>query len=164
MVKIKRTKTVEFPAGIDDGMQMTSQGNGNEERNGGRSGDLLIYVSVRPHAIFERDGKDLYCDVTLTFAEAALGADIKIPTLEGEVDYKIPEGTQTGTRFTLKQKGVADVYGRSGKGNLYVTANVETPRNLSEEQKKLLREFANSLENDSQSKKGGFFGRFKKKN
>lgn len=163
MVKIKRTKSVEFPAGIDDGMQLTSQGNGNEGRNGGRSGDLLIYVSVRPHAIFERDGKDLYCDVSLSFTEAALGAEIKIPTLEGEVEYKIPEGTQTGTRFTLKQKGIADVYGRGPKGNLYVTANVETPRNLNEEQKKLLRELANSLENDTQSKKGGFFGRFKKR-
>ena len=137
---------------------------GNEGRNGGRNGDLLIDISVRPHAIFERDGKDLYCDVNLSFAEAALGADIKIPTLEGEVDYKIPEGTQAGTVFTIKQKGIADVYGRGPKGNLYVKANIETPKNLTEEQKKLLRQFSESIgEGGSSKKSGGFFGRFKKR-
>lgn len=163
MIRIKRTEKIEIPAGIDDRMSVTVRGLGNEGKNGGRAGDLIVQVSVRPHAIFERDGKDLYCDVSLSFAEAALGATIKIPTLDGEIDYNIPEGTQTDTIFTIKGKGVADVYGRSSKGNLYVKAVVETPRNLTEEQKELLRTFAGSYKEKDSSKKNGFFGRFKKR-
>ena len=163
MIRIKRTEKIEIPAGIDDRMSVTVRGLGNEGKNGGRAGDLIVTVSVRPHAIFERDGKDLYCDVSLSFAEAALGATIKIPTLDGEIEYEIPEGTQTDTIFTIKQRGVADVYGRSSKGNLYVKAVVETPRNLTEEQKELLRTFAGSYKEKDTSKKNGFFGRFKKR-
>lgn len=163
MIRIKKTYPVDVPKGIDDGMSFTIRGLGNEGKNGGIAGDLVVQVSVRPHAIFERDGKDLYCDVSLTFAEAALGAKIKIPTLEGEVEYDIPEGTQTGTMFTIKQKGIVDVYGRGSKGNLYVRAVVDTPRNLTEEQKKILREFAQSCGDKSQQKKGSFFDRFKKR-
>lgn len=163
MIRIKKSYPVDVPAGIDDGMSFTIRGLGNEGKNGGIAGDLVVQVSVRPHAIFERDGKDLYCDVSLSFAEAALGAKIKIPTLDGEVEYDIPEGTQTGTQFTIKQKGIVDVYGRGSRGNLYVRAVVDTPKNLTEEQKKLLREFADSCGEKSYSKKSSFFDRFKKR-
>ena len=145
MVRVKRSQTVDIPAGIDEGMAFTLRGEGSEGRNGGRAGDLVVEVSVRPHPIFERDGRDLYCDVSLSFADVALGAEIKIPTLEGEIDYTIPEGTQTGTVFTVKQKGIVDVHGRAPKGNLYVKVNVETPRNLTKEQKELLQSFASTF-------------------
>ena len=159
--KINKKLTVTIPAGIDDGERSAIRGQGNEGRNGGPNGDLIIHVSVRPHAIFERDGYDIYCEVPLTFAEAALGATIKIPTLEGEMDYEIPEGTQTGTVFTIKGKGITAVNSRS-KGNLYVKVVVETPKSMNAEQKKLLRAFADSLGEKNFAKKSSFFSKFKK--
>jgi molecular chaperone DnaJ len=161
-VRINKKLEVSIPAGIDDGQRIAFRSQGDEGRNGGVAGDLVVSVSVRPHPIFERDGNDIYCEVPITFAEAALGAKIKIPTLEGMVDYDIPEGTQTGTVFTLKQKGVTNVNGRS-KGNLYATVVVETPKNLTEEQKDLLRKFESRTEEKNFSKKSGFFSRFKNK-
>lgn len=160
-VRITKKLDVTIPAGIDDGQRIALRSQGDEGRNGGVAGDLIISVSVRPHPIFERDGNDLYCDVPITFTEAALGAKIKIPTLDGSVDYDIPEGTQTGTVFTLKQKGVTNVNGRS-RGNLYATVVVETPKNLTEEQKDLLRKFDSKAEERNFTKKSGFFSRFKK--
>ena len=160
-VKINKKLEVSIPAGIDDGQRIALRGQGNEGRNGGPAGDLIIQVSVRPHAVFERDGNDLYCEIPITFAEAALGAKIKIPTLEGEIEYDIPEGTQTGTVFTIKQKGINAVNSRS-KGHLYVKVVVETPSGLNSEQKKLLRQFADSLGEKNSSKKNSFFSKFKK--
>ena len=160
-VKINKKLEVTIPAGIDDGQRIALRGQGNEGRNGGPAGDLIIQVSVRPHAIFERDGNDLYCEVPITFAEAALGAKIKIPTLEGEIEYDIPEGTQTGTVFTIKQKGINSVNSRS-RGNLYVKVVVETPKSLNSEQKKLLRSFADSCGEKNFTKKSSFFSKFKK--
>ena len=160
-VKINKKLEVSIPAGIDDGQRIALRGQGNEGRNGGPAGDLIIQVSVRPHAVFERDGNDLYCEIPITFAEAALGAKIKIPTLEGEIEYDIPEGTQTGTVFTIKQKGINAVNSRS-KGHLYVKVVVETPKGLSSEQKKLLRQLADSLGEKNFSKKSSFFSKFKK--
>ena len=160
-VKVTKTLDVTIPAGIDDGQRIALSGQGSTGRNGGRSGDLIIQVAVRPHAIFERDGNDLYCEVPITFAEAALGATIKIPTLEGQIDYTIPEGTQTGTEFTIKQKGVTSVNSRT-KGNLYATVVVETPKGLNEEQKKLLRQFGDALGEKNFTKKSSFFSKFKK--
>ncbi len=160
-VKITKKLEVTIPAGIDDGQRIALRDQGNEGRNGGPNGDLIIQVSVRPHAIFERDGNDIYCEVPVTFAEAALGATIKIPTLDGQMDYEIPEGTQTGTVFTIKQKGINAVNSRS-RGNLYVKVVVETPKNLSAEQKKLLRQFADSLGEKNSTKKTSFFSKFKK--
>ena len=160
-VKINKKLDVSIPAGIDDGQRIALRGQGNEGRNGGPAGDLIIQVSVRPHAVFERDGNDLYCEIPITFAEAALGAKIKIPTLEGEIEYDIPEGTQTGTVFTIKQKGINAVNSRS-RGHLYVKVVVETPKGLSSEQKKLLRQLADSLGEKNFSKKSSFFSKFKK--
>ncbi|MBO5313519.1 MAG: molecular chaperone DnaJ [Clostridia bacterium] len=161
LVKITKKLEVTIPAGIDDGQRIALRSQGNEGRNGGAAGDLIIQVSVRPHAIFERDGYDIYCEVPITFAEAALGAKIKIPTLEGQMDYDIPEGTQTGTMFTIKQKGITAVNSRT-RGNLYVRVVVETPKNLNEEQKKILRSFGESCGEKNFSKKSSFFSKFKK--
>ncbi len=160
-VKINKKLEVSIPAGIDNGQRIALRGQGNEGRNGGPAGDLIIQVSVRPHPVFERDGNDLYCEIPITFAEAALGAKIKIPTLEGEIEYDVPESTQTGTVFTIKQKGITMVNSRS-RGHLYVKVVVETPKSLSAEQKKLLRQFADSLGEKNSAKKSSFFSKFKK--
>ncbi len=161
MVKVNKKLEVSIPAGIDDGQRVVLRSQGHEGRNGGYAGDLIIQVSVRPHPVFERDGFDLYCDVPITFYEAALGAKIKIPTLEGEIELDIPEGTQTGTVFTVKQKGITMINSK-GKGNLYVKVVVETPRALSADQKKLMQKFAESCGEKNFTKKSGFFKKFKK--
>ena len=161
LVKVTKKLDVSIPAGIDDGQRIALRSQGNEGRNGGPAGDLVIEVSVRPHAVFERDGLDLYCEVPITYAEAGLGATIKIPTLEGTLDYIIPEGTQTGTTFTLRNKGVTAVNSKT-RGHLYAKVVIETPKGLNEEQKKLLRQFGESLGDKNLSKKTRFFDRFKK--
>ena len=158
-VKTPKKLEVNIPAGIDDGQRIALRGQGNDGLNGGPAGDLNIIVSVRPHAVFEREGYDLYCEVPITYTEATLGAEIEIPTLEGKEKYTVPEGTQTGTTFTLKQKGIKYVNGK-GRGNLYVTVNVEVPKNLSEEQKELLRRFADSCGENNYTKRTKFFKRF----
>jgi len=162
MIRIKKTVEANIPAGVDDGTRIALRGQGNEGRNGGLAGDLIVQISVRPHAIFERDGRDLYCDVPITFTEATLGATIKIPTLEGDVEYNIPEGTQTGTVFNIKQKGVTEVNSKV-KGNLYAKVVVETPKNLTEDQKKILRQFAESCQEKNFTKRSSFFNLFRKK-
>lgn len=160
-VRINKTHTVDVPAGINEGQRIVLRGQGHEGKNGGYAGDLIVQISMRPHHIFERDGYDLYCEVPITFAEAALGATIEIPTLEGKVDLKIPDGTQTGTVFTIKQKGIVMVNSNK-KGNLYVKVTIETPKNLNSEQKKLMEKFAESCAEKNFSKKSGFFKKFKK--
>ena len=163
-VKLPKKFNVNVPNGIDDGQHFTVKGQGDCGRNGGVNGDVVVQVSVRPHPIFERDGRDLYCEVPITFAEAALGATIKIPVLEEdgtkEIEYKIPESTQTGTMFTIKQKGIA--IGNSRRGDLYARVVVETPKGLNEEQKKLLRQFGDSCGEKNFSRKSKFFSKFKK--
>ena len=161
LVKVTKKLDVSIPAGIDDGQRIVLRAQGHAGRNGGPSGDLVIEVSVRPHAIFEREGMDLYCEVPITFAEAALGAKISIPTMEGTVEYDMPDGTQTGTVFTIKGKGVPSVNTKQ-KGNIYAKVVVETPKNLSEDQKKKIRAFGESLGEKNLAKKTSFFSRFKK--
>lgn len=158
-VKVTKKLDVNIPAGIDDGRVVALRGQGSDGRNGGPAGDLNIIVSVRPHAVFERDGYDIYCEVPITYAEATLGAEIEIPTLEGKQKYTIPEGTQTGTTFTLKQKGVQYVNSKN-RGNLYVTVVVEVPKNLNAEQKDILRRFAESCGENNHSKRTKFFKKF----
>jgi len=154
---VKNTKKLEvtIPAGIDDGQKVAIRGQGDSGRNGGPDGDLIIGVSVRPHPIFEREGYNIYCEVPITFAEAALGADIEIPTLEGKEIYKIPEGTQHGKQFTLKGKGIPYVNSKN-RGDLIFAVSIETPRGLSDEQKELLRKFANSLGEKNNTKRTSF--------
>ncbi len=139
-VKVQKKLDVTIPAGIDNGERIGAQGQGNTGRNGGPNGDLIIVITVKPHNIFERDGYNLYCEVPITFAEAALGAEIDVPTLEGKEKYSIPEGTQTGTSFTMRGKGIKYL-NSSKKGDLIFNVVVETPKNLSARQKQLLQEF-----------------------
>jgi molecular chaperone DnaJ len=140
--KVRKNKTIEvnIPQGIDHGQTIQISGGGEPGEKGGPNGDLLITVRVQNHPVFERDGNDVYIDVPITFVQAALGATLKVPTLDGMVDLDIPEGTQTGTRFRMRNKGVPYMRG-SGRGNQYVTVNVEVPKNLSSKQKEILREF-----------------------
>ena len=154
---VKNTKKLEvtIPAGIDDGQKVAIRSQGDCGRNGGSTGDLIISVSVRPHPIFERNGYNIYCEVPITFAEAALGAQIQIPTLEGKETYTIPEGTQFGTTFTLKGRGIPYVNSK-GRGDLIFAVAIETPKGLSGEQKELLRKFADSLGEKNNTKKSGF--------
>ena len=141
--RIRRNKTisVNIPAGIDDGQTIQLRGEGHVGPNGGPAGDLLVTVSVRAHALFERDGSSVLLELPISFAQAALGAELEVPTLDGKVKYNIPEGTQTGSIFRLRGKGIPYING-SGRGDQFVTVTVETPRNLTREQKELLREFA----------------------
>ena len=140
---------------------MRVSGQGNEGRNGGSAGDLLVAISVRPHQIFERDGTTLFCEVPITFVEATLGAEIEVPTLTGTTKVTIPEGTQTGTRFTVKGEGIVST--RNGrKGDLIFEVGVEVPKNLNEKQKALLRSFAEEAGQKNYQKKQSFFKKFKK--
>ena len=153
------TKTLEvsIPAGIDDGQRITLRGMGNSGKNGGPSGDLYIAVQVQKHKVFTRDGFNIYCEVPITFPEAALGAEIRIPTLEGEpIAYNIPEGTQTGTTFTLKSKGIPYIGGK-GRGDLIFKVIVEVPKGMNETQKEALRKFADACGKSNYAKKEKFF-------
>ena len=143
--RIKRNKTLEvkIPAGIDNGMRIRSTGNGEPGTNGGPSGDLYVEIHIKPHAVFQREGDDLHCEMPISFAKAALGGEIEVPTLTGKVSFTVPEGTQTGKTFRLKGKGIKGV--RSGyTGDLFCHVVVETPVKLTDKQKDLLREFDRS--------------------
>ena len=158
-VKINKKLAVNIPAGIDDGERIALRSQGCDGRNGGPAGDLIISVSVKPHPIFERDGYNLYCEVPITVAEATLGAEIDVPTLEGNQKFTIPEGTQGGTRFTLKQKGVPYVNNSGRRGDIIFTVNIEIPRGLNEKQREKMREFADACGENNYSKRTGFFKR-----
>lgn len=140
-VRKRRKINVKIPAGIDDGQQLRVPSQGEPGVNGGPAGDLYIVFHVRSHEFFERDGDDVYCEMPITFVQAALGDEIEVPTLHGKVRLKIPAGTQTGTKFRLRDKGIPNVHGR-GKGDQHVLIRIVTPTKLSEKQKDLLREFA----------------------
>ena len=158
-VKVNKKLAVNIPAGINEGERIVLRGEGSDGRNGGPSGDLVISVTVKPHKIFTRDGYNIYCDVPITVAEATLGAEIEIPTLEGNQKYTIPEGTQPGTQFTLRGKGVPFVNSPSRRGDLIFTAVVEIPKGLGEKQKEHMRAFAESCGESNYSKKSSFFKR-----
>lgn len=158
-IKINKKLAVSIPAGIDDGERIAIRAQGCDGRNGGPAGDLIISVMVKPHRIFERDGYNLYCEVPITVAEATLGAEIDVPTLEGNQKFNIPEGTQPGTRFTLRQKGVPYVNNSGRRGDIIFTVNIEVPKGLNEKQKEKMREFADACGENNYSKKSGFFKR-----
>ena len=146
MGKIRRQHklSVDIPAGIDDGQTFAVSGAGNAGTNGGPAGDLLVTVLVRPHARFERDGTSVLLEQDISYAQAVLGADVEVPTLDGKVKLNIPEGTQSGTTFRLRGKGIPYVRG-SGRGDQFVTVNIKVPKNLTGSQKELLRQFAASM-------------------
>lgn len=157
---IKATKklTVTIPAGIDDGQGIALRGEGCDGRNGGPAGDLQITCNVRPHAFFERDGYDIYCDIPVNFVDLALGATIQVPTIDGNEKLEIPDGTQTGTTFTLRGKGI-QVVNSSRRGNMYITVVAETPRSLNKKQKEMLEKFRDSFDSSNHPK----WDKFKKK-
>ncbi|HCY62257.1 MAG TPA: molecular chaperone DnaJ [Oxalobacteraceae bacterium] len=139
--RIKRNKTLEvkIPAGIDDGMRIRSSGNGEPGMNGGPPGDLYVEIHIKQHSVFQRDGDDLHCEIPISFAKAALGGEVEVPTLSGKASFTLPEGTQTGKTFRLRGKGIKGV--RSGyPGDLFCHVVIETPVKLTEKQKDLLRE------------------------
>ena len=139
-VRVSKRRTIKVPAGIDNGQVLTIRGQGGLGERGGPAGDLLIVITVRPHRLFKRRDDNLYIEMPLTFTQAALGAELDIPTLEKPVKYRFPEGTQPGQVFTLRGQGVTHLRG-GGKGDLYVTAVVDIPKKLTEKQKELLRQF-----------------------
>ncbi len=148
--KLKRQKTLEvkIPGGINEGMRIRSAGNGEPGTNGGPAGDLYIEIRIKDHDIFERDGDDLHCTVPVSFTTVALGGSIEVPTLAGQAEIELPEGTQHGKTFRLRGKGIKGLRS-SYPGDLYAHVSVETPVKLTEHQRKLLKEFDESL------KKGG---------
>jgi molecular chaperone DnaJ len=164
--RIRRSKklSVKIPAGVDNGDRVRLSGEGEAGRNGGPAGDLYVEVQVRDHKIFERDGENLSCEVPLSYATAVLGGTVIVPTLEGNVSLKIPPETQSGKVFRLRDKGVKPVRG-GPRGDLYCKVMVETPVNLTSEQRALLRKFDESLRSDNSDhtpREEGFFEGVKK--
>lgn len=161
-VKRRKKIKVTIPAGIDHGQQIRVSGQGEAGVNGGPAGDLYIVFSVRQSDKFERDGDDIYYELKITFAQAALGDEIEVPTVQGKVKMKIPAGTQSGERFRLKNKGIKNVQGY-GTGDQHVIVKVVTPSKMTEKQKELLREFA-SISGDIPEEQGSsLFDKIKKK-
>jgi len=161
--KVKKRKkiSVKIPAGVDDGQQLRVAGQGEPGINGGPAGDLFVVFHVKEHEFFERDGDDVYCEVPLTFVQAALGDEVQVPTLHGKVNLKIPAGTQTGTRFRLKGKGIKNVRGY-GQGDQHIVVRVVTPRKLNDKQKQLLKEFAEAGGGTIDDHEESFFAKMKR--
>ncbi|MDR1892583.1 MAG: molecular chaperone DnaJ [Oscillospiraceae bacterium] len=160
--RVRRTHSqdVNIPAGIDDGQILNVRGSGDTGQNGGPNGDLHIHVSVRPHPIFERDGYDVHCEIPITFAQAALGAEIAVPTLDGQKKIAVHEGAQPGDVLKLKGNGIKRLHSEE-KGNQYIHLMLEVPRNLSDRQKTLLREFDAATDEKNYKKRKGFFDKLK---
>ncbi len=158
-VRVNKTFEVTIPAGIDNGQSIRKSGLGEPGLNGGPNGDLYITITIKSDPFFSRQGFDVYCSVPISYAQAALGAELEIQTIDGPVKYSITEGTQTGARFRLRGKGIPVLHRDGQRGDQYVTVNVEVPKHLNEEQKRLLKAFADSLGEDTRStgKKKSFF-------
>ena len=161
--KVRRTQKVKvkIPAGIDAGQSVRARGEGCVGYNGGPAGDLLVEIYIKRHPIFERDGIDVYCEVPITFTQAALGAQIEVPTLDGKTTFEIPEGTQTGRQFALGGRGIPQVGNPKRRGNQYFNVVVETPTKLTKEQKELLRQLDDTLDGKSSPKRKKFFDTLK---
>lgn len=153
-----RKININIPAGIDDGQAISLRGEGDCGKKGGPNGDLFVVVSVQPHKKFTRRGFDILETVKVTYSKMVLGGRIKVPTLESEVEFEIPEGTQPGTKFKIKEQGIQNIHGR-GRGNLEFTVEVDIPRKLTDEQRRVVNELAELLGDDVSSKKKGFFGK-----
>lgn len=159
-VRARRELEIEIPAGIEDGTRLRLPGQGEPSRDGGPPGDLYVDVMVKPHSFFHREDNDIYCEVPISFAQAALGAEIEVPTLTGRAPLKVPRGTPSGTLLRLKGLGVTDVHGR-GRGDQVVRVVVHVPTKLTKRQEELLREFE-QIEKEQSSRKNlweRFFGK-----
>ena len=155
----ERTLTVNIPAGVEDGTRIRLSGEGEAGMRGGPSGDLYIFLSLQPHAFFQRDGSDLFCRVPISMVTAALGAEITVPTIDGgEAKVKIPEGTQSGKQFRIRAKGMP-VLRSKDVGDLFIQALVETPQNLTRRQRELLGEFERESSNKTNPEASGFFSK-----
>ena len=152
---------VNVPAGIDHGQTVRLRGEGNVGANGGPNGDLMVDVYIRQHPIFEREGVHVYCEVPITFTQAALGAEIEVPTLDGKIKFDIPEGTQTGKMFSMSGRGIPSINNPKRRGDHRFTVVVETPTKLSKEQKELLRKLDETMDKKSNPKRNKFFDTIK---
>ena len=159
-VRKSRKITIHIPQGIDEGQTISLRGEGEPGLKGGPNGDLFVTVRVKPHTIFERREFNVYCEVPITFIQATLGAELEVPTLDGKVKYSVPEGTQSGTLFRLKGKGIPFLRGH-GRGDQYVKVMVEIPKNLTEKQKDVLREFDHATSSSNYQNHKKFFEKMK---
>ena len=157
----ERSLSVNIPAGVEDGTRIRLTGEGEAGQRGGPAGDLYIFLSIKPHPFFQRDGADLYCQVPISMVQATLGGDFAVHTLEGsEATVKIPEGTQSGKQFKLRGKGMPVLRSRD-VGDLYIQARIETPQNLTRRQRELLAEFEAESSNKTHPESAGFFAKMK---
>ena len=161
--KVRKTNRVKvkIPAGVDAGQSVRVRGEGSVGSNGGVNGDLLVEIYIKRHAIFTREDFDVLCEVPITFTQAALGAEIEVPTIDGKVKYEVPEGTQTGKEFVLRDKGIPEVGNPRRRGNHRFTVVVETPTKLTKEQKELLRQLDATLDRNETPKIKKFFDNLK---
>jgi molecular chaperone DnaJ len=157
----ERTLSVNIPAGVEDGTRIRLAGEGEAGLRGGPAGDLYIFLSIKPHELFQRDGADIFCRVPISMITAALGGHIDVPTVEGTMTrVKVPEGTETGKQFRLKGKGMP-VLRSKAQGDMYIQVDVETPKNLSRRQRELLEEFEKLSHKDTSPESSGFFAKMK---
>lgn len=161
-LRVQKNISVDIPAGIDNGQTIRLNGQGDCGINNGPSGDLLLNVSVKSHPLFNRDGSDIHCEIPVTYMDAVMGAEIIVPTIDGDVKFNISAGTQNGTVFNLKGKGVKRI-NRSDRGNQFVKIFVEVPKNLNKKQKDLLKAFEESLTDKNYAKRQSFFDKLKDK-
>ena len=159
-VRVKKTIEVNIPAGIKDDQILNVTAKGNSGINGGPAGDLHVYVNIKPHELFERKGDDIWCELPVTFTQAALGYEVSVPTLDGKVSYSLREGTQPGDVFKLKGKGMPHLGGR-GRGDQYVKITIEVPRNLSQKQREILKEFDTHASEKNYQRRTSFFDKLK---
>jgi molecular chaperone DnaJ len=159
-IRVTKSIAVDIPAGIDNGQTLRVSGQGDAGVNGGPSGNLNVTVQVKAHEVFQRDGFDIHCEIPITYMQAVLGDEITVPTIDGNVKYTVTEGTQTGTIFRLRGKGIKKLH-RSDRGDQYVKINVEVPKNLTKHQKDLLKSFEASLEEKNYAKRQTFFDKLK---
>ncbi len=152
---------INIPAGVDDGTRLRSTGNGDAGLRGGQPGDLYVFLHIKPHDVFQREDDDLFCEVPMPFATAALGGELEVPTLEGKSSIKIPAGTQGGTTFRLRNRGIKDLRS-GGKGDLHVEVQVEVPTKLKSEQKEKLVEFSESIGEENNPMQESFFEKAKR--
>lgn len=159
-VTVHKKKDVNIPAGIDDEQSLALRGEGDMGTNGGAQGDVIIVVNVKPDQVFKREKYDVFVDVPITYSQAVLGAEVVVPTIDGKVQYTVPEGTQSGTVFRLRQKGIKYLNGR-GRGDQYVTVTVEIPKKVTREQRKALEAFEATLKEENYEQRKGFFKKIK---
>ncbi|MDQ6980659.1 MAG: DnaJ C-terminal domain-containing protein, partial [Ghiorsea sp.] len=159
--KVKKNLKVKIPAGVYDGAQVRVSGEGEAGTQGGSPGDLFIVVRIKEHAMFERDGADLHCEMPITFPQATLGAEVDAPTLDGKVKIRIPAGTESGRVFRLRGHGVKDVRVHQ-KGDLFVRVQIAVPKKLTAKQEELLKAFAKETGDEVYPERSSFLGKAKK--